>query len=267
MSPSINTPTFKAYIDESGDEGFSFGAGSSEWFVLSCAITRSAEDLQTVKLVDDVKELLNKPPKKPLHFCDLKHEQKLPYIQKIAQADLKAISILVHKPSLKEPEKFMQRYRLYFYCVRYLVERLSWYCSTAKRGHDLGDGSVEIIFSNRSGMSYDELKNYLGYLRQNSNLFKVRIDWNIIKESQITAYSAGMRRGLQVADAIAGSFYFSVQPSQYGFTETKYAIMLKPIVYHHKGFYNGYGVKFWPREVKDTLLTMAEYGWIKEWYK
>ena len=58
------TPTFVVYIDESGDEGFSFGRGSSEWFVLSGVITRKAHDLETVKLVDKVRARLGKPEKK-----------------------------------------------------------------------------------------------------------------------------------------------------------------------------------------------------------
>jgi len=115
------SPTFVVYIDESGDEGFSFGRGSSEWLVLSAAVTRKAKDLETVKLADHVRALPGKPEKKPLHFRDLKHEQRLPYVDAIAKADLRTLSVLVHKPSLKEPEKFGERYRLYFYSVRYLL--------------------------------------------------------------------------------------------------------------------------------------------------
>lgn len=49
-------PTFIAYVDESGDEGFSFGRGSSDWFVLAAVITKQNNDLETVKLVDRVRE-------------------------------------------------------------------------------------------------------------------------------------------------------------------------------------------------------------------
>jgi hypothetical protein len=70
--------SFIAYIDESGDEGFVFnadGSGSSRWFVLSAAIIRQTNDLQMVSCLKQVREVLNKPPKTPLHFVDLKHEQ------------------------------------------------------------------------------------------------------------------------------------------------------------------------------------------------
>jgi len=53
MMPS---PTFVVYVDESGDEGFSFGRGSSEWFVLSAVIIKKANELETVKLVDRIRK-------------------------------------------------------------------------------------------------------------------------------------------------------------------------------------------------------------------
>jgi hypothetical protein len=100
------TSSFVGYVDESGDEGFAFERGSSRWFVLSCVILRKTDDLSVVKLVDDVRDRLGKPARKPLHFRDLRHEMRLPYVQAIAAADLKTVSVLIHKPSLKEPEKF-----------------------------------------------------------------------------------------------------------------------------------------------------------------
>ena len=119
--------TFVAYMDESGDEGFRFGDGSSEWFVLSAVITRRATDFATVKLVDEVRRALGKPDRKPLHFKNLRHEHRLLYVDQVSRASLKTASVLVHKPSLQEPEKFRERYRLYFYATRYLLERVSWY--------------------------------------------------------------------------------------------------------------------------------------------
>lgn len=245
--------TYAMYIDESGDEGFSFSKGSPEWFVISAVIVKKIDELATVKLVDDVRQRLDKPSKIPLHFRDLKHEQRLLYIDAIARANLKVISILVHKPSLLEPEKFQERYRLYFYAVRYLFERASWYCRDYRSMHDYGDGSAEVIFSNRSGMAYSELCVYLEQLRMQTSIFDVRIDWSVIKSDQISAYSAGRRMGLQISDAVASSFFYAVQPSRYGFREDRYARMLKPVVYHDRGRYHGYGVKFWPREVEEMV--------------
>src|SRR5438067_36753 len=90
-----NSWTFVAYIDESGDEGFKFGAGSSDWFVLAAVVVRAADDLAQVKLIDEVRDRLNQdrkpeyriPPKKPIHFRDLKHEPRKFYAARLGRAD------------------------------------------------------------------------------------------------------------------------------------------------------------------------------------
>lgn len=80
MIPEKNHETFiHCLVDESGDEGFVFnedGTGSSRWFVLSAAVIRQTNDLQMVGCLKEVRSILKKEPKTPLHFVDLKHEQR-----------------------------------------------------------------------------------------------------------------------------------------------------------------------------------------------
>lgn len=259
--------TFGVYIDESGDEGFRFHAGSSEWFVLSAVITKKADELATVKLVDAVRRRLEKPDKKPLHFRDLKHEQRLLYVDEVSKARLRVVTVFVHKASLKEPETFQERYRLYFYASRLLLERVSWYCRDHRTRHDAGDGSADVVFSNRGGMSYSELCTYLDILKQKTRTRDVRIDWSVVKSNQVVSVSAGKRMGLQIADALAGSFFYAVEPSNYGFTEDRYARMLEPVVYRHSGRALGYGIKFWPRDVDSRVQTEDRFKWLRDLYQ
>ena len=149
---------FVVYIDEAGDEGFKFfdgELGSSRWFVLSAVVVRKTNDQKLVQLAKDVRVLLNKPPKKALHFRDLKHEQRIPFAKQIGEAPIRTVHILVHKPSIKSPENFQQEaHKLYRYLTRLLVERVSWLCrDNADRG--TGDCTADFVFSNRSAMSYD----------------------------------------------------------------------------------------------------------------
>lgn len=203
-TPAPTTASFVLYVDESGDEGFRFGAGSSDWFVLAGVITRKQSDLETVKLVDGVRAILRRPSRKPLHFRDLRHEHRLPLVDAIAKAKLRTAAVLVHKPSLQEPEKFQERYRLYFYAVRLLLERVSWLARDRHRPGE-GDCSVEVVFSSRSSMSYEELRAYLDHLKVKSKVDDVRIHWPAIRTDQVTAFTAGKRMGLQIADAVVSS--------------------------------------------------------------
>jgi hypothetical protein len=259
--------TFVAYIDEAGDEGFRFGKGSSEWFVLAAAITLKQIDLRTVQLVDRVRAELKIEPKKPLHFRDLKHEKRLVFIDEIANARVHTISVLIKKSLLAEPEKFRLSNRLYFYATRLLFERISWYCEETRLPTWDGDGSVEIVFSNRSGMSYKEMCEYMELLKETSAVRDVQIRWSVIRHEQIKAFSPPKRMGLLIADAVAGSFYEAVEPNAHGFTEDRYARMLKPVVYRRNGRYQGYGIKLWPsKEINELLKTDAHLQWIVHEY-
>lgn len=243
--------SFRVYIDESGDEGFVFhpdGSGSSRWLVLSAVVIRKKNDLSLVRLLETVRGHLGKPLKKELHFRDLKHEQRVPYVKHIATAAIKTISVLIHKPSLRDPEKFQsEKFLLYRYASRLLLERVSWLCRD-KHNPGEGNGGADIVFSNRSIMSYKDLTLYLQTIRGKSDPMEVRIDWNVIDPSMVSAVEHSKLAGLQVADAVASSFFFSVNLNRYGEVEDKYSRFLLPNCYRHRGAALGYGLKFWPED-------------------
>lgn len=251
--------SFMVYVDESGDEGFVFGRGSSEWFVLSAVITKKATDLDTVKLVDRVRQRIGIGPKEPLHFRDLRHEKRVPYIDEIQRADLTTVSICFHKPSITNIKNFCEPHRLYFYAVRYLLERVSWFCRDCEAS-GIGDGSAKIIFSNKAGMSYEALKGYMTHLE--ANHAQARIEWRIIKPDQICAFSPGKMMGLLIADAVATSLYFALTLNRYGYNEDKFATMLKPTIYAYRGRIITYGLKFWPNEVMANFKSERRYDWV-----
>jgi hypothetical protein len=253
-------PSFFAYIDESGDEGFRFDSGSPEWFVLSAAITRYENDLETVKVLDKVREQIRLKPKTPLHFRNLKHARRITYVTALSQGRLRAISILVHKPSLTAKETFQKRNVLYFYAVRYLLERVSWFCREHHR-KDCGDGSAILVFSKRKNMSYDEMKNYIDILKEKSEHQDIQIDWRAFRRDQFQVYPHAERMGLQIADAIASSLFTACQPSVYGYVKPQYAQILRPIVYKRKGRYLGYGLKFWPF-AENHISEILKQDWV-----
>lgn len=266
----VSAHDFVAYIDESGDEGFAWkggGKGSSRWFVLSAVLTRRRTDLSTVKLVDAVRRRLGRGSRQALHFRRLKHEHRVPFIHEISRARLRTVSVLVYKPLLQDPDKFRRRYRLYFYAARLLLERVSWLCTECRDAAEGGDGSARVIFSNRAGMSYDELRAYLRLLRRQAAAGQdVRINWDAIRAEQVEAVNHEKMMGLQIADAVASALFFGVQESQYGFTESRYAAMLRPVVYRRNGDYLSYGLKIIPGAAIDLVRHKDELRWIDDVY-
>jgi hypothetical protein len=263
----MSGPSFRVYIDESGEEGFVFrpdGSGSSRWLILSAVVTRRENDLQVVRLMERVRQTLGRAPRQALHFYKLNHAQRVVWAREIAQTPLRTVSVLIHKPSIRETERFQsQKHLLYRYASRYLLERVSWLCRDHHKP-DTGNGQAEVIFSNRSQMSYDELRGYLSKLKEETGDFGVTIDWSVLNPEAIRAVEHSQLAGLQVADAVASSLFAALNPNPYGDTEDKYARLLLPSCYRHKGAMLGYGLKFWPgdfetlKKENPRLLTFAE---------
>lgn len=128
--------------------------------------------------------------------------------------------------------------------------RSSNYCRDQRRDGE-GDGFAEIIFSNRSNMSYEDIREYLRLLLNQSETYpqKVQIDHTVIDPNRIRAVEHSKLAGLQVADAVASGFHFALKVNRYGETETSYLPHLHKSIYRHKGTAMGYGVKLWPEDL------------------
>jgi hypothetical protein len=255
-------PSFVAYVDESGDEGFLFrpdGSGSSRWLVLSAVVIRKTNDLQVVDCLKAVRAVLSKPPQHPLHFVDLKHEQRIPYVRRVGELPVRTVSILIYKPLIREPEKFQnEKHRLYRYASRLLLERISWLCRDHRRPEE-GDGFTEVIFSNRSAMSYDDLRQYVGLLLARSQATsEVQIDGTVIDADRIRSVEHSKLAGLQAADAVASALHFAVKRNRYGEVEPAYVPHLSRTFYRHKGIAVGYGLKFWPGTLEEIKKEVPE---------
>ena len=246
--------SFVAYIDESGDEGWKFGEGSSEWFVLSAVVLWKRTELETVKLVDEVRKKLNDnrkdgrfmPEKKPLHFRDLKHEQKKFYAARIGEGALRTVSICIHKPSLTKPESFRKESHLYFYATKFMVERVARLC----HGLRPQNCATELCFSNRATMDYGSLKSYLEFVDSNRQLFGFGGHSGVFSKERVTVCHAGQRMGLQIADAVASSYYLALEPNGFGQTEESYAKLMLSRAATINGERWGRGVKIYPKEAE-----------------
>ncbi len=150
--------------------------------MLSAVVFRKAKDLEAVRVMREVRTLLGKDPKHELHFREMKHEQRVPYVRALAMAPMRTASVLIHKPSIAEQEEFQNEAFRLSVCTRLLVERVSWLCRDTRKDNE-GDGSCELIFPNRSAMSYEDLRNYLLHLKAKPGT-DARIEWNAIRPSR-----------------------------------------------------------------------------------
>lgn len=244
--------SFRAYIDESGDDGFLFkagGGGCSDWMILSAAVIRTKNDTELVRALAEVRTTLNKAHNFPLHFRDLDHDKRRAYVARLAATPTKMISIAAYKKSPVATNPFLgQKHLFYRYLTRLLVERISWLCRDERHPGE-GDGRTELIFSDKSSMSYQDVRDYIDHLKKKCATpgHGINIDWGAIDSANVSSVAHSKLAGLQAADAVATGLYYAVTPNKYGQTEPGYAEALLPRYYRYNNSkLFGYGVKWWP---------------------
>lgn len=240
--------SFVAYIDESGDEGFTFredGSGSSRWFILSAVVLRRSKHLSPVAALRAARQTLRWEPRRDFHLSAMRHEPRLVLLHEITKLHLRTITIASFKPDIPEPERFNgQKFFLYRYLSRLLIERVSWLCRDHGQAED-GDGTVELIFSDRASMSYDDIRTYMQRLKDRAAAdHDIRIHWPAIDIANLRAVAHGQLAGLQIADAVATSYYYALNLSRFGIADPSYLRLLRAHAYRHEGQCFGYGVKF-----------------------
>lgn len=240
--------SFTAYIDESGDEGFLFkedGRGSSRWFVLSAVVFRSCNERQGVDALIRVREKLGRSRTQPFHLCKMDHLPRLVLFHELASLSFRTVTVLSYKPDIRDVEAYQaNKFLLHRYLTRLLVERVSWLCRDHVREGE-GDGTVDLIFSDRAAMSYADIRDYMRLLqRQTDTRGDCHIHWPAINIDRLRAVQHSQLAGLQIADAVASSTFYAVNPNRYGITDPSYLNLLRRQVYRRDRLWLGYGMKF-----------------------
>ncbi|MCW5879698.1 MAG: DUF3800 domain-containing protein [Anaerolineae bacterium] len=241
--------SFVAYIDESGDEGFTFhqdGSGSSRWFLLSATVFRRSNEPSGVSALKAARQTLGWETKKPFHFTNMKHEQRLVLLHRIALLPARTVTVISYKPDILDIERYQaNKCLLYRYLTRLLIERVSWLCRDHYKAGE-GDGVVDLIFSDRASMSYDDIRDYIGMLKQQSEAgaATVNIHWPVINIQNLRAIAHSHLAGLQIADAVATSYLYGMRLSRLNVADPSYMRLLRPKAYKYRGNCFGYGVKF-----------------------
>lgn len=241
---------FNAYIDESGDEGFTNvatpGQGSSEWLILGAVLVPEEDDRQLSNVVDDLRALLNKPPPKPLHFRDLKHPAKRAAVTQLATYPFVFSVVALWKPGITSNFLKSAPY-LYNYGCRFLIERLTWYAH--------GNGrQLRLCFSNRASTSYLQLQGYMDWIQNDPKCTIVR---NCIGGFQPVGVTVKL---VQIADFYASASAAALEPNIYGQSEESYLLPVKSQLFRGKGGVLSTGFKIFP----DAGRDLVRHPWLPQ---
>ncbi len=167
--------------------------------------------------------------KKALHFADLRHEARKFYTAQIATQPFTAISIIIHKRLFTDKQSQIGPRHLYDYASGELIKRILLWCSEQQTANTRGDGTIQLVFSNRSALNCALLSEYYEQLFSIAPEIAPLISKHFRKE-QVLALPHSKRAGLQVADAVASSFGKSLEENTYGQAEESYRNSLMPII-------------------------------------
>lgn len=240
---------FNAYIDESGDEGFVTmtvpGQGSSEWLVVGAVIVPEERDRELSHAVDELRKLLNRPPPKPLHFRDLKHNTKRASMDKLATYDFVFSIVALWKPPQGAGKSFPRPPYMYNWACRLLIERLTWYADELGR-------TLNLFFSNRASTSYADLQTYMEWIQNDPDCQIRRGCIQTFKPVNQTV------KLVQVADFYTSAAASAIEPDSFGNCEEDYLLRVKAQLYRRYGNLFSYGFKGWPPKGLDR----KRYPWL-----
>lgn len=247
---------FNVYIDEAGCEGYKIKEGvwvSSEWFMVGALIVRNNNDLELSRCVDKIKSHIKfeKGKLKPLHFSELNHEKRKYVIKCMTETGkFRCCYVAVNKKAIVD-SSFLKSHKgyLYNYCIRYLLERVTWLV-------DSYNGKANLIFENRGNTSYEELEEYLDSLYSDDT---AQIRKGVIISNKILNKSQS--KNLQLSDAITSSLFKALEFNSMGLIEESYITTLRPYIYNNKENYHSYGMKFFPKKSSEKEL-ISKYSWL-----
>jgi len=265
-----------AFIDESGDEGFSFdvtggGRKSSEWFLLSAVIHHARDNEQIEEnLKPFFENPIRKSPAQSFHFRRANHNHCVALTRIMASLPIKVITIIAHKPSMTGWKLRESKNYLFDYCTKLLIERISQCVAKWEPA-----GIVRIVFSDRRQLKLDRVVNYLRQLKASPSSFSVRsgyvqpnnrINWKVIDFAEIDLQLNESMIGLQLADATVSGAAKAVEYCAFKTTEHRYIKMLAPVYYRPtpKSSSLEWGVKFVPDVLaRRPIGAESRFHWAK----
>lgn len=132
----------------------------------------------------------------------MKHDQRKFYVEQITKRPITMLSIIINKTSFAAGQSLMNEKHIYFYATGELLKLILSWCSEQNTENKKGDGTVQLVFSNRSSLNCEAISEYC------EKLFALIPSYSEMsakhfRSSQVRALQHSA--GLQIADALASS--------------------------------------------------------------
>lgn len=225
-------------MDECGEEGF--GPSSSQWLVVGGVLQRDNEVFERTRDAYDTFKAKYRPENWHFHFQSARHGIRLGFIHAMRDTGMRAMAVAIYKPSINRPDNFRKKYFLYFYALRFLLEKATIWC----RDHGAYD-EMHVYLSTRRGLAIENLDDYLRKVISSPFVKADRMEWSYLRNKGIFLKPNKEMRGLQMADCVVSSIGQAFEPSQFGLVEPRYLHDMHPM-FHHDSMTYGRAIKVWP---------------------
>jgi len=213
-------PYFHVYIDEAGDPGVKQKEGQdphwSDWFVLSAVVVSADREAETVDWVHEMRRAIGRKSAVPLHYRNLADESRSRSCEVLGGKAVRLFVVASHKDSMRRHQsKRLGRasgQNFYNWCLRLLLERVTQWCAEKCQKEGMETQPARIVFSERGGHNYRELKSYLRKLEAQTLTKNLVLDANslapgVVVERFCDVVPHANLAGLQLADIVASAFF------------------------------------------------------------
>jgi hypothetical protein len=216
-------PLFHVYIDEAGDPGVKPKETDeplwTDWFVLSAVVVSDARDAEIVDWVYDMGEAVRSRGTTGLHYRKLSDTNRERVCRMLARKPVRLFAVASHKDSMRNHRNAKlgkaKDQEFYNWCLRLLLERVTAWCHQRCQHDGVEVGPARIVFSERGGHDYAQLRAYLKKLEAQTLtgtlVLKARgLAPGIINNSLCEVRPHAGIAGLQLADITASAFLQAV---------------------------------------------------------
>ena len=244
MSTNLTNETLLAFVDETGDRGYS--KKSSEYFAMAAIVFPASVHQKVKDCITEIKTKFGVPINVPLHWrrhCQL-HEFKKYAVSKISQLeDISIIYVISDKKTvLADHTKFYNK------VAASTLERILKHAGEMKT-------KVCVRFGDIKGFDHSVTLDY--FQKRTWRLG----DYNMLEDQPKWIYAKN-NSGIQIADCYAGILNSAINADRFGAYEASFLVGIKhQIRTSENGIICGYGIKAFsadndPRKFK---------WWIKGW--
>lgn len=184
------------FIDDSGDPGFKFEKGSTEFFVISCIIFSDDLEVEIVGVsIKELRRVLKFPDDVEFKFNKSSRKTREAFLNSINKFDFKIRSLVIDKRLIISDKLKNDKTSFYSYAIKLLLQNSGGSILDAKVRID---GSGDRIFR----------RSFLTYLRKQLNTKQKKI----MKNCKLVDSKNNML--IQMVDMIAGSIRRSYDSSK-----------------------------------------------------